>query len=510
MFGCLFVPDFSMQAALRLEPQDTRLVLKRSPIAVLDGPSNLPRVVALNDAARSAGIQTGMTKLQVEVCSGVWIQKRSVENEDAAQAALLECAGAFSPRVESTGPGTVILDLSGTEKLFGSPEKAAQRITLNVSALGFDLHIGIASNPDTALNAARGFRGITVIPEGEEAKRLASLCVEVLPVSSEMLEVLESWGITTFQSLAELPSIPLAQRLGEEGLYLQKLAQGHVNRPLKPVEPAAAFIESFEFEDPVETLESLFFVLNRLMQEICARLMARSLATNELRLALELEVRQILDGQDREQFRREWKLPVPTQDRNMLYKLISLDLENNTFSAPIKKLTVEAVPVKPRMAQGNLFAPPLPEAEKLEITLARIRGVVGSTDEDGIDCVGSPRLQNTHRSGSFTVQSFSSVSEISRPSPVVAPVAALRIFRPALETSVELDGEMPHFVWLWRKHRRVLAASGPWCTSGHWWNGSAWAREEWDLALKMSEGIGYYRICFDRLRKQWFVEGVFD
>src|SRR5260221_5980335 len=46
--------------------------------------------------------------------------------------------------------------------------------------------------------------------------------------------------------------------------------------------------------------------------------------------------------------------------------------------SPIKKLTVEAVPVKPRMAQGNLFAPPSPETEKLEITLARIRGVVGS------------------------------------------------------------------------------------------------------------------------------------
>jgi len=85
------------------------------------------------------------------------------------------------------------------------------------------------------------------------------------------------------------------------------------------------------------------------------------------------------------------------------------------------------------------------------------------------------------------------------------------MFRPAIETRVELNGEVPHLVWLWKKHRRVLAASGPWSSSGNWWDSAkSWAREEWDVALKTLEGTGYYRIYLDRLRKQWFVEGVFD
>ena len=154
------------------------------------------------------------------------------------------------------------------------------------------------------------------------------------------------------------------------------------------------------------------------------------------------------------------RLPVPTQDRHMLFTLLRLDLERNTFSAPIKKLTIEAVPVKPRMAQGNLFAPPSPETEKLEITLARIRGVVGSNDAEGISCVGSPQILDTHKPVAFAVQSFSGAVETWSPSAVV-PTLALRVFRPALETSVELTGETPHFVRLWKKHRRVLAASGP-------------------------------------------------
>ena len=510
MFACLLAPDFSVQAALLLEPRDTRESLRQSPITVLDGPSNLPRVLALNDAARKVGIQVGMTKLQVETCDGVLLRKRSVDHEDSAQSGLLECANRFSPRVESTCPGTVILDLAGTEKLFGPPETIACKIKVSARQMGFHLRIAIAANPDTAMYAARGFAGITLIPAGDEAKALASLPVDILPATPQLLEVLDGWGIQTFKALAALPAIALVERLGQPGLVLQKLAQGRTDRPLLPVEPAPDFIESYEFEDAVESLESLAFVLNRVLQEICDRLMAQSFATNELRLTLDLEVRQIKEGQDGEQYKHEWKLPVPSQDRNMLFTLLRLDLERNTFSAPIKRLTVEAVAVKPRMAQGNLFAPPSPETEKLEITLARIRGVVGSVDAEGVSCVGSPKILDTHRPGAFVVHSFSSTSEIWSASTVV-PTIALRVFRPALETSVELTGETPHFVRLWKKHRRVLAASGPWSSCGNWWNKTTpWAREEWDVALKTFEGVGYYRIYLDRIRKQWFVEGVFD
>jgi protein ImuB len=510
MFACLYAPDFPVQASLFSEPEETRRSLKQFPLAILDGPANLPRVFTTNHAARRAGIQIGMTKLQVETYGGVVLRKRIAGAEEAAQNTLLKYASSFSPHVESTCTGAVILDLAGTEKLFGPPQNTARQMTLNAAAIGFDLRVAIASNPDTTFHAARGFAGITIIPAGQEAHRLAPLPVSVLPVSQEILEVLEGWGIRTVQSLAALPAVAVVERLGQEGLYLQKLALGQIVRPLLAAEASAEFVESFEFDDPVETLESLFFILNRLLQQLCSKLIASSLATNDLRLMVDLEVRRMQDRQEEEQYKHDWKLPVPTQDKNLLFGLIRLHLEKTTFSAPIWKLTVQVVPVKPRMAQGNLFAPPSPEPEKLEITLERIRGVVGCSDGKGIDCVGSPRVVDTHQPASFTVQHFSSMDEIANSSQAVVPIIALRVFRPALETSVEVDGEKPHFVWLWHRHRRVLAASGPWCTSGNWWNSSAWTREEWDVALKTPAGLGFYRIYQDRIRKQWFVEGVFD
>ena len=52
MFGCIHVPDFPVQAALLDES-------KTLPVALLDGPESLLKVVACNKAARSAGVSSG-------------------------------------------------------------------------------------------------------------------------------------------------------------------------------------------------------------------------------------------------------------------------------------------------------------------------------------------------------------------------------------------------------------------------------------------------------------------
>ena len=84
MFACLFTPDFSVQAALRLEPEERRELLKQSPAAILDGSASLLRVMATNEAARVAGMEIGMTKLQAEACGRAWLRRRSFVQEESA------------------------------------------------------------------------------------------------------------------------------------------------------------------------------------------------------------------------------------------------------------------------------------------------------------------------------------------------------------------------------------------------------------------------------------------
>src|SRR5271170_4787129 len=141
---------------------------------------------------------------------------------------------------------------------------------------------------EKAAHAARGFAGITVIPEGEEARCLSGLPVQALAPSAEALETLERWGIRTCAALAALPVLELSERLGQEGVRLQELARGAHARALVLAEPAEILQEEMELDDAVEDLEPLAFVLGRLLDQVCARLAARALSAAAIRVRFDL------------------------------------------------------------------------------------------------------------------------------------------------------------------------------------------------------------------------------
>ena len=149
-FACIFVPDFPVGALLRAEPE-----LRSQSLAVLEGKAPLQKVFAVNENARRAGVNPGMTKLQIEACTGVVLRARSLPQESAAYAALLDCAQSFSPRVEAVGCDTIVLDLAGLQPLFGPLPKIAHALSRRASDLGLETSVAVAGNPDTAGLAAR-------------------------------------------------------------------------------------------------------------------------------------------------------------------------------------------------------------------------------------------------------------------------------------------------------------------------------------------------------------------
>ena len=140
----------------------------------------MEKVFAVNEGAKRVGITPGMTKAQAELCSELTLRPRSPLQESVAHAALLDCAQSFSPCVEDAAADTVILDLAGMKSLFGSPPEIARSLFCRTAELGLDGNVAVASNPDAAMLAARGFSGVTVISPGKECQSLGSLPVEVL------------------------------------------------------------------------------------------------------------------------------------------------------------------------------------------------------------------------------------------------------------------------------------------------------------------------------------------
>lgn len=515
--ACIYVPEFPVQAVARTTPE-----LREQPIAMLDGTPPLLTVIATNQQARKLGIEIGMTKLQSEVCPEVQLRRRSTTQEESAFNALLDCARAFSPRVEDTTrhsansddkqkfSDTVILDITGLERLFGSPEKIARRIASHVLTMGLEANIAIAGNPDSAMYAARGFAGITIIASGTETTRLGSLPIQLLEPPAEMLTTFERWGIRDFRGLAALPEVALSQRLGQEGLRLQKLAQGRTERTIVSTEPTLEFEESIELEDAIELLEPLALILNRLLDQICSRLASRSLAANELRLTLELTGHEDQSIEEQQQsksiYQRSFQFPVPMQDSRTFLKLLQLDLAVHPPSGPVKKILIAAEPAPPRFAQSGLFLPRGPAPERLELTLARIRGIAGD------DRVGSAELLDTHAPAGFRMCAFRPYTRaLKNNDRLRTQRTALRIFRPPLAAKVQTQNEMPARVFFRGKIHNVTAAAGPWRNNGGWWTTQAWTRDEWDLELRAEQSSPMLvRMYRDLSSAKWYLEGTFD
>jgi protein ImuB len=533
-FASIFVPNFMLQAVVRAEP-----ALCERMLVLIDGNPPLCHVVAVDEKAARAGIEIGMTKMNAGQFTGVEMRPRSLAQEKIAHDVLLDMGWSVSPRIEDTAQDTIVLDLSGLGPLFGAEPEIGAHLARRASQCRLLASVGIAANVDTALIAARGFSGVTVVPAGEEATRLALLPVGVLGLSMETAETLGRWGVRTCASLADLPVPELSERLGQEGVRLHGLARGAVERSLAIAEPVHFFEEEMELDDAVEELDPLSFLLGRLLDQLCARLAARSLAATSIRVRFELqpdfenaldlrkEIFRKIDPPGA--FEKVLQLPIPLRDSKMLLKLLRLRLQAQAPAAPVRKITLTAESARPRATQGGLFLPSFPDPEKLEVTIARIANVVGEEN------VGSPALVDTWQPGEFQMRRFLAPMEITEntgeagdrdpaahsgvPCANFKVPASFRMFRPPVPAALELREDRPMRVFFQGRRGDVAAAAGPWRTSGDWWREDGWQQDEWDLEIHFAQAVaatpeppecGLYRFYYDAPRRSWFVRGVYD
>ena len=199
---------------------------------------------------------------------------------EPARPRLLRVALAHSPRVEDTAAGWVYLDASGLEGLFGDEPRLAARLRDAAASAGVEITVGIAESRIAALDAARLGPGVMVVEPGGDADYLAPAPLALLDLPEETATRLSRWGLRTLGELAALPTAGLFERLGGDGVRLQRLARGEDPRPLVSWRPAPLFEESVACEWGLETLEPVVERLRDLAARVCARLGSAGLAAD--------------------------------------------------------------------------------------------------------------------------------------------------------------------------------------------------------------------------------------
>jgi protein ImuB len=336
--------------------------------------------------------------------------------------------------------------------------------------------------------------------------------------TQEILAILHKWGIHTLGELAALDREALCARLGPEAVRLWERATGQANRLLKFVQPPETFEESFEFDREIETAEPLLFMLRRFLEQLALRLNGIYLVAKELTLRITF-ANPPQDGSaaaDKQSYERVFKIPQPTNDVDLLFRMLQTHLENFKSEHPIVAVALDAQPVKPARQQFRLFETALRDPNQLSETLARLTGVLGA------DRVGTPVLEETHRPDAFRMEPFAwqqpggttSVSShySSDATERVPPIStqptsrgALRRFRSAPPAAVLLDANKPAHLRSAQINGKVADQRGPYLTSGNWWDEKSWERAEWDLQLD-----GNVLLRCHQSGETWEVDGVYD
>jgi protein ImuB len=491
MFSVILIPDFCLQSVLRYEPK-----LWLRPVALLDEREKNAVVFQMTSAAREAGICEGLTAPQALArCNDVLLKSRSRSQEQIVRELLLQTAYGFSPRIEATDDGVCTMDLQGLslfrEANANRISEWADKIITAFAQAGGRVCVGIAQTPSLALHAARHARPFLFVDDA--AQFISRLPFQSLEPTPEILDILQRWGIRTVGEFTALGKDKLAERLGQEGIELFDRASIETIRPLDCITPSETFSETMEFETEIESLPPLLFILNRFVEQLACRTGLCHFVISQLTLRLRLA-----SGDDLESV---LKVPTPTGNKEVLFRMLQTHLENVQTDSPIVALELLTMPCRIEIHQFDLFSGTLRDPNQFAETLARLSALCGA------DNVGTPVLPDTHRPDAF---------QIVRPDFENATVTAtvenralglkLRRFRPAPPIQVQSQEGAPISVQASQAGGRVEQASGPWRTSGDWWEQEKlWNRDEWDIRTRDGS---LYRIY--RENENWFLEGVYD
>jgi protein ImuB len=437
--------------------------------------------------------------MEAESIGGLQLLMRSLAIEQAARAVLLETAAQFSPRIEEVSAANAcsfVLDVAGCELLFGPSEQMAAQVREAMAVAGFRVSVAVSANFHVARIKAATGRGITIVPAGEEATSLAKLPLSALGLAENPRETFAVWGIRTLGELAALPEVELITRLGAEAREWRALARGAARHTFQPIEADFTLREFYEFDSPVEQMDGLLFIAARMIDCLTERAAGHALSLASLGVEMKLEggATHLL----------KIRFALPTVDRKFLLKLLHLEMAAHPPQAAVLALTLTAEPGQSSKIQLGLFAPQTPEPSRLDVTLARIKAIVGE------DRVGTPVLEDTHRPASFHTEDFRVDAKTTTYDPQPARMALRRV-RPPRAIQVTLRENKPTNFRDCGEGFQIAAAYGPWRSNGCWWSVDAWDTEEWDVLTADHDGLAMScLLVHDRVRSEWRLEALLD
>ena len=273
--------------------------LRHRPLAVAPPGADRATILALSPEAEAAGITRGMAvRLARKVCPDLILLPPNPRLYSRASRALHEVLQRYAPIIEPRWYGHAFLDVSGTERLFGTPTDLARRIHREaLESIRLPLTVGVATNKLVSEAATRVGRSAGVpsmevwplaVPAGDEAPFLAPRSIVVLPeVPDPIRRRLDDYQIDLIGEVAGISEPDLCAVFGSAGRTLRARARGIDPRPVLPPEIRSEYEMAHTLATDTNDLETLHTLLRRFAERLGRRLRRRGLATRRIQVAID-------------------------------------------------------------------------------------------------------------------------------------------------------------------------------------------------------------------------------
>lgn len=277
-------------------------------------------VLSANYAARKFGIRAAMPvgRAKRMAPNAIFVTPDHHRYSEIS-AKVMEIFASFTPFVEPLSLDEAFLDITGAQRLLGTPREIGQAIRKRVhEECGITCSVGIASNKFIAKLASGHCKpnGLLEIKEDRIINFLHPLPVSDLwGVGPKTSEHLQKLGLKTVSDIAHTPVETLKRALGDAtGEHLYELSWGRDDRDVIPDEPdqsiSAAETFSYDIEDPEVILREYL----RLTEKASARLRERELFAKTIGIKVRFA--------DFSTITRSKTLPLPISSTQEIYKIV--------------------------------------------------------------------------------------------------------------------------------------------------------------------------------------------
>ncbi len=270
--------------------------LRGKPVVVGGRPNERGVVAAASYAARRFGVHSAMPlRTAYKLCPQATFVDGHPQRYREYSGRVHEVLQAFSPLVEMASIDEAYLDLSGTERLYGPPLRAAHILHQRMkAATGLNCSIGIASSRLVAKISSDQAKpnGVLWVVPGREAAFLAPLDVRKVPGVGKVTEKnLHALGIRKVGDLARLDDAFLEERFGKWGLALAGKSRGEdaggwFDTEIGAGEGPKSISHEHTFMEDTSDVAQLEATLSKLSEMVGRRLREQHLEARTLQLKL--------------------------------------------------------------------------------------------------------------------------------------------------------------------------------------------------------------------------------